>query len=225
MILDQLISDSELASLPDDEAERFAAMIRLTRPRFDEVIDRASGRGASVVGDLQRAYAREMLECAATLGLEEIAAWPLNSANAVEFIRSLSVFASRQRIANDMRARSTRVKISDSVKAEILKRTAEIREHIDTSGLTERRRRALFAKLDAFEAELAKSESNAAMLIGAVILVTATLSDVGGAAKTLQDSTMWIVRQVSEAHVSESRAVGELPNYAEAVQIEDQSGT
>lgn len=223
MILDQLISDAELEALPDDEAERFAAMIRLTYPKLQEAISKASVRSSKLAEDIRFNYATEMREWAAELGLDEIASTPLSSVQAEDFIRNLTVFASRQRIIRDMKARSDLVQVSDALRLEILKRTAEIRREIEVSGLTERRKKTLLAKLDAFERELAKPKSNAAMLIGAVVLVTAGLSDAGGAVKTVQDSTAWIVRQVSEAQVSESRAVAELPNLLQPARIVDGS--
>lgn len=219
-LLDTL-TDAQIAELPDDDAERFAAIVRLTRNKFEAVL--SSGGVYRTSTDKKLAYAVELRSCAKALGIPSLPDWNITNSNVDTFLALAEGFVSEQRLLSDMKSRNSLVRLGERTKAEISTRLAGIRREIDASGLSESRKKALHVKLDAFEAELAKPKSNAAMLIGAIILVTATLSDVGGAVKTVQDSTMWIVRQVSEAHVSESRTVVELPNFAEAVQIEDRS--
>jgi hypothetical protein len=220
-IIDSL-TDAELSGLPDDEGERFAAIVRITRPKFEQSL--ASRVSNWTPTERKLSYASELQSCAKVLGIERLSEWSITVVTVEQFLAYAEGFVSQQRVLTDMKLRDNLVRLGDSGKIEIGKKIADIRHQIDISGLSERRKKILHDKLDSFEKELAKPRSNAAVLIGTLVLIMATVSDVGGTVKAVQDSSTWIIRELSEAHVSETRTSVGLPALGGLPKIEDQTG-
>lgn len=169
-----MISDEELAQLPEDPELAFVEFERILRAQ----VDRAELQEKELIEDnvpvpnianatrRKREYIVRILAAAKAYGISQLAEWRVPSAHDdiepifSNFISDVEYFTTEIRIRNISRDRRYSVGLDGNTKAKIHTYIQHIKEAIEKSNLPEDRKDRLYDKLHAFALEIDKSRTN-----------------------------------------------------------------
>jgi hypothetical protein len=169
-----MISDEELAQLPEDPELAFVEFERILRARVDdlEVQElKLNEEGVSVphmvrAASYKREYINKVLAAAKAFTIPALERWdipPVNSDIDEEFIRFTSDvdhFTTQVRLRNVPRNRQNSVGLDGNTKAKIHSYIQHIRDVIEKAELPEDKRDRLYDKLNRFALEVDKNRTS-----------------------------------------------------------------
>ena len=189
-----MITDEELAQLPDDPELAFVAFERIVRARLYE--EEQKGEHDQYGTESYRLeYINKVLAAARVYGISALAQWqvpPVNSNIAdayVQFTSDVDHFTTQIRIANAPRDRRNSVGLDTNTKAKIRHHIEQIKGAIQEADLPEPKRESLYAKLSSFALEVDKKRTN---LQAGMAFYIAVCDGIGQGFEKLESARKWI---------------------------------
>lgn len=206
MLMENLISDDELAALPDEPGERMFEFLRIVRPRFSNAIEAMNGTTGSKPRSLLAWHEFQLgvigfaqgweVDGLSRLSTPSLASYGQEDAD--DFRGKLVAFEGVQRAISNQRSRASLVVLSDETKRSMRERVADLRARLDLAGLTPKRKKRLSDLLDKFEAELDRSRTDWRVIVAIPVLFAGYVSDIDGAAEAAVKWSREVVQEVVE---------------------------
>lgn len=169
-----MISDEELAQLPEDPELAFVEFERILRAQVDRVELqelKLEEEGVPVpyiasAASCKREYINKVSAAAMAFGISALEKWGTPSAQDdienifLNFASEVDHFTTRVRIRNASRNRQNSVSLDGNTKAKIHTYIQHIREAIEKSNIPEDKREKLYDKLNAFALEVDKNRTS-----------------------------------------------------------------
>lgn len=161
-----MITDEELAQLPEDPELAFVEFERIVRARLYEEEQKASREEYYNVDSHRLEYINKVVAAARVYDIAALAQWQVPSVRDnisdayMQFTTDVDHFTTQIRIHHAPRSRQNTVGLDGNTKAKIHHHIAQIRTAIENAGLPEPKRDTLYDKLNGFALEVDKNRTN-----------------------------------------------------------------
>jgi hypothetical protein len=189
-----MITDEELAQLPDDPELAFVEFERIMRARLNEQEEKAA-RAEYSADSYQLEYMNKVLAASKEYGIEALTGWRVPSvrddiaAACTQFEADVDHFTMTIRIRHAPRNRRNSVGLDGNSKTKIHHHIEQIRNAIEQADLPEAKRDALFDKLHVFLLEVDKSRTS---LDAGMAIYIAVCDGIGQGFKKLEPARRFI---------------------------------
>jgi hypothetical protein len=191
-----MITDEELAQLPDDPELAFVEFERIMRTRLYEAVQKAVSQDQYEHRETcQLEYMNKVLAAAKEYGIEALSSWRVPSANdeildkSRNFTADVDHITMQIRIRNAPRNRQNSVGLDGNTKTKIHHHIGQIRSAIETAELPDEKRDALYTKLNRFALEVDKARTP---LEAGMAVYIAVCDGIGQGFKKLEPARHWI---------------------------------
>jgi hypothetical protein len=193
-----MITDEELAQLPDDPELAFVEFERIMRSRVSEALWEASQEQCGDTVSPRFEYINKVLAAAKEYGIEALSDWNLPSSDIADnridrlylnFTADVDHFIMKVRIRNAPRIRRNSVGLDGNTKTKIHHLIAQIRNAIEAAELPVDKRESLYEKLNAFVSEVDKARTG---LEAGMAVYIAICDGIGQGFKKLEPARRWI---------------------------------
>ena len=162
-----MITDDELAELPEDPELAFVELERIVRSRLKE-----QEQNALLEGDRNKSsafrldYINQVVAAARAYGIEALANWDVQSVSQKinfdfrSFTLDVDSFTTQVRIRHAPRKRDGSVALDDNARARIHHHIQQIRTAIEGAKLPEPKRDSLYKKLNGFALEVDRNRTS-----------------------------------------------------------------
>jgi hypothetical protein len=164
-----MITDDELAQLPDDPELAFVEFERIMRARLDEAVQRASQEKYGDTTPYRVEYVNRVVAAAKQYNIEELVRWaqwkvPFEDDQIFrtyyEFTTDVDRITMQIRIRNAPHYRKNTVGLDGNSKTKIHHHIEQIRRAIEQAELPDTKRDALYQKLNSFALEVDKARTS-----------------------------------------------------------------
>jgi len=194
------ITDEEIAQLPHEPGDRFVALERIVRRRYEEQRNEL-GDDDSLVPLLRR-YTNIVLSAARTCDIEGLASWerPLvgsrdEQSEYIRFMGDVDYYSTDLRLRSASRSRQYSVALDAAAKLKLRHLISEIRSTLQNLDVSVSKRERLLARLNALQSEVDR-ERTKLETFGALMIEAS--GDLGEAAKRLEP-VVQIVERIGAA--------------------------
>jgi hypothetical protein len=229
-----MISDEELAQLPEDPTLAFVEFERILRAHVDEQELQAfklADEGVVVphsysLSSHKREYINKVLAAAKAYEITALQNWSVPSAQDevddvyINFTADVDHFTTQVRIRNAPRNRQNSVGLDGNTKAKIHHHIEQIKTAIEKAALPEPKRDSLYDKLNRFAAEVDRARTN---LQAGMAVYIEVCDGIGQGFKKLEPARKWvdsIAALLGRAKADEDSLRPMLPRPQERKQLE-----
>jgi hypothetical protein len=190
-----MITDEELAQLPEDPELAFVEFERIMRARLYEAEDEVSREQFGDADTYRLEYMNKVLAAAKEYGIETLVQWQVPSANARifeqyrQFVSDVDHFTTQIRIRHAPKNRRNSVGLDGNTKRKIHHHIDQIRSAIDQAELPDGKRESLYEKLGRFALEVDKARTG---LVAGMAVYIAVCDGIGQGFKKLEPARHWI---------------------------------
>lgn len=230
-----MISDDEIAQLPEDPELAFVELERLVRERVEDQEAQEqrlnSDEGIFYSADpYRRDYINKVLAAARHYGITDLEGWKVPSIRDdiahifVDFTLAVDHVTMQVRLRHGPRNRQNSVGLDATARAKIQHYIAQIREAIDKANLPESKRESLYKKLNNFSLEVDKNRTS---LQSGMAFYIAVCDGIGQGFEKLEPARKWIdsiSTLLGRAKDIEDNMRPALPRQAERKQLEGPHG-
>lgn len=190
-----MITDEELAALPEDPELAFVEFERIIRARLQKQEERANSEQRDA--NLSRLeYMNKVLAAAKEFEIGEIGKYSLPRAGSSSFYEAYGVFltavdhfTTKVRIRQAPRNRQGSVGLDGNTKAKIHHYIEQIRGAIEAAELPDKKRDSLYGKLERFALEV---DRNRTSLEAAMAVYIAVCDGIGQGFQKLEPARKWV---------------------------------
>jgi hypothetical protein len=222
-----MITDEELAQLPDDPELAFVEFERIMRTRLNEAVREIPDDEFGDRDSCRLEYISNVLAAGKEYGIEALDKWTVPSAHEeriyiifLNFITDVDHATMQIRIRNAPRIRRNSVGLDGNTKTKIHHLIAQIRNAIEAAELPVDKRESLYAKLNAFVSEVDKARTG---LEAAMSVYIAICDGIGQGFKKLEPARRWfdsIGTFLGRAQEAEDKLRQSLPPPTERKRLE-----
>jgi hypothetical protein len=226
MASDELISDEEIAALPEDRQSAFVEFEKIVRARVQARENEVAGQQWGDADPYRLEYINKVLAAARAYEVEALKDWqvpPTGSSNIFDEYRQFTAdvdhFTMQIRIRKAPINRRSSVGLDGNTKVKIHHHIEQIRQTIDAAGLPVEKHDALCAKLNRFALEVDKIRTD---LRTGMAFYIAVCAGIGEGFKKLEPARRFIdsiATLMGKAKEFEEN-LPELPQAAERKQLE-----
>jgi hypothetical protein len=191
-----MITDEELAQLPDDPELAFVEFERIMRARLYEAVQEVPDDEFRDRDLYRLEYINKVLAAAKEYGIEVLSGWRMPSASDdqiyghfLNFTRDVDHPAMQVRIRNAPRIRRNSVGLDGNTKTKIHHLITQIRNAIEAAELPVEKRESLYSKLNDFVSEVDKARTG---LEAGMAVYIAICDGIGQGFKKLEPARRWI---------------------------------
>jgi hypothetical protein len=181
------ITDDEIQGLPDEPEERFIALERIVRDRYEAAASRLDENESAI--PLQRRYMSIVLPAARVYGIDGLSEWERPASNSTDwqlydkFFADVDYCVTELRLLSADRARQYSVELDAAAKLKLQHLVQEIRQTIDRLDVSMAKKEKLYTRLNALQAEIDRKRTKLEAF-GALMIEAS--GDVGESAKRLE---------------------------------------
>jgi hypothetical protein len=217
---DRMIIDYD--NLSDDHETAFIQIVDQLDAQLELILSRQKGNGESHTHLLE--YINSTLAAASALGIDDFTHWSVPSYDETwetysTFSLAVKNFIIRIKISKTRLTKIYSVLLEQNAKTKIHHYIAQIRNIIENSDLTDRKRNSLFSKLNAFSADVDRSRTRFDNAMLFLIDVADVAKRGTESLKPLTDLVKAVTELMGEAKASEPEPPS-LPKPVEQKQIE-----
>jgi hypothetical protein len=160
-----MITDEELAQLPEDPELAFVEFERIMRAQLYEAEEEVSREQFGDADTYRLEYMNKVLAAAKEYGIEALVQWQVPSANGRifeeyrQFVSDVDHFTTQIRIRHAPKNRRNSVGLDGNTKRKIHHHIDQIRSAIDQAELPDTKRESLYEKLARFALEVDKART------------------------------------------------------------------
>jgi galactokinase len=202
------IKPGELENLPEDSQLAFARVVELAAPRLAVRLEEIGERDEEAWEqrrDAQYGFQGVIMGAARKFGIEPFAGadMPLmvnyKNEDYRQFRHDLSGYITQIMLNAADVDRSNSVPLLEERRQSLRTYVHHLREAIDQSDLPDRKKKRLHKRLDDLEQELTRGRIRYTVVVGIIMAVLATTSDLGGSYDTISKVASFIMREIGLA--------------------------
>jgi hypothetical protein len=190
-----MITDEELAELPEDHELAFVEFEKIMRARLYEAEEEVSRVQFGDADTYRLEYMNKVLAAAREYGIEALVQWQVPSVNGRifdeyrQFVSDVDHFTTQIRIRHAPRSRRNSVGLDGNTKRKIHHHIDQIRSAIDQAELPDTKRESLYEKLARFSLEVDKARTG---LEAGMAVYIAVCDGIGQGFKKLEPARRWV---------------------------------
>jgi hypothetical protein len=190
-----MITDEELAQLPEDPELAFVEFERIMRARLYEAEEEASRQQFGDADSYRLEYINKVLAAAKEYGIEALVEWHVPSVGSRifeeyrQFASDVDHFTTQLRIRHAPKSRGNSVGLNGNTKRKIHHHIDQIRSVIDQAELPDAKRESLYEKLGRFALEVDKPRTD---LDAGMAVYMAICDGIGQGLTKLEPARRWV---------------------------------
>lgn len=190
-----MITDEELAQLPEDPELAFVEFERILRARLHQAEEEESRIQFGDANPYRLEYMNKVLAAAKEYGIEALVQSQVPSANGRifeeyrQFVSDVDHFTTQIRIRHATKNRKNSVGLDGNTKRKIHHHIHQIRNAIDQAELPDAKRESLYEKLGRFALEVDKARTG---LEAGMAIYIAVCDGIGQGFKKLESARRWV---------------------------------
>jgi len=203
-----LLKRSDYENAPEDDQSAFLYLEETARQRMYEAFD--EDQNGNVYYPLRDEYMTRVSGLAQTFDVPGVEFDPDYNNFDNEFHRFINAVDYQTTQLNALQskaARRTAIRIAAADRTKIQHHLGIVREAIEKSELSKKRRNAILKRLDEIEAELAKAKSNMGIILVGITVVVGFASDIDQLTDTIQRASSAIVKTLGQIRCAEDEKV------------------
>jgi hypothetical protein len=190
-----MITDEEIAELPDDPELAFVEFERIMRTRVQEAEQEVAQEQFGDADTYRLEYMNKVLAAAKEYGIDAIVPWQIPHANSNifqeyrQFVSDVDHVTTQLRIRHAPRTRRNSVGLDGKTKTKIHHHVEQIRSVIEQAELPDEKRDSLYGKLNRFVSEVDRARTG---LVTGMAVYIAVCDGIGQGFEKLEPARRWI---------------------------------